>query len=124
MSGNVAKNDRLALALARGKTLAAAATEAGVCARTASRKLEDPTFRRRVADLQGEMVGRALGKMADGMASAASTLRKLLKAENESVRLGACRALLELGVKLRESVEQEQRLAEIEARIASQKAQK
>jgi len=66
---------------------------------------------------QAEMVGRALGKMADGMADAADRLRQLLAAESESVRLGACRALLELGVKLRESVELEQRLADVEARL-------
>jgi hypothetical protein len=62
------------------------------------------------------MIGRALGKMADGMAEAAGTLRELLTAESESVRLGAARSLLELGVKLRESVELEERLAALERR--------
>lgn len=41
-----------------------------------------------MAGLWAEMVGRALGKMADGM-TAADTLRALLTAEGESVRLGA-----------------------------------
>jgi hypothetical protein len=54
------------------------------------------------------------------MARAAGTLAKLLDAEKESVRLGAARALLELGVKLRESVELEQRLAALEQRMSSQ----
>jgi hypothetical protein len=63
------------------------------------------------------MVERATAKMADGMAEAADELRALLKAEGESVRLGACRALLELGAKLRESVEFEKRLANLEERL-------
>ncbi len=64
------------------------------------------------------MVSRATGKMGDGMAEAADVLRALLKAESESVRMDACRAMLELGVKLRESVELEERLTALEARIA------
>jgi hypothetical protein len=44
------------------------------------------------------------------MTSAADTLRGLLDAANSgTVRLGAARALLELGPKLRESVELEER---------------
>ena len=49
----------------------------------------DPDFRRRVAELRADMVSRATGKMGDGMAEAADVLRALLKAESESVRLGA-----------------------------------
>jgi hypothetical protein len=106
----------LALALATGHTLCDAARCAGVGERTAARRWADPAFRRRVGELRGEMAGRALGKMADGMADAADGLRRLLAAESESVRLGACRALLELGTKLRKSVELEARLAALEAR--------
>jgi hypothetical protein len=41
-------------------------------------------------------------------------LRKLLATDRESVRLGAARSQLELGVKLRKSVEWEHRLADLE----------
>jgi hypothetical protein len=65
------------------------------------------------------MVGRALGKLADGMADAGDVLRALLGAEiPPAVRLGACRTMLELGTKLRESVELESRLAALEATAA------
>jgi hypothetical protein len=60
------------------------------------------------------MVQRALGRMADGMADAADKLRQLLNAESESVRLGAARALLELGAKLRDSVELASKVEELE----------
>jgi hypothetical protein len=114
-------DDALALRLAAGETLATATAGARVSERTAARRLADPIFRRRVAELRAEMVSRALGTMADGMADAAATLRKLLNAESESVRLGACRALLELGVKLRESVALEERLAALERQVEGDK---
>jgi hypothetical protein len=56
--------------------------------------------------------------MTDGMTDAADVLRQLLAAKSESVRLGAARSLLELGVKLRESVELEERLRALEEQIA------
>jgi hypothetical protein len=113
-------DEALALALATGQTLRAAAEATGVGERTATRRVAEPGFRRRVGELRAEMTSRALGRMADGMADAADVLRQLLNAESESVRLGAARSLLELGVKLRESVELEERLAALEGRLAGQ----
>jgi len=111
-----AANELLALALAAGKTQQEAAAAAGVAPRTVARRLARPAFRRRVAELRSAAVERATGKLADGMAEAADVLRRLLSAKSETVRLGACRAMLELTVKLRESVELEARLAAIEER--------
>jgi hypothetical protein len=106
----------LAAALAAGLTVDAAATRAGVSQRTAHRRLAEPDFRRRVAELRGGMVERALGRAARGMSAAADRLRRLLKAKSESVQLGAAKALLELTVKLRESVELEARITALEQR--------
>jgi transposase-like protein len=111
------RQEAVALALAAGATIPDAAGRAGCGARTIKRWLAThPAFRRRVGELRGEMIGRALGKLADGMVDAAGVLRELLAAQSDQVRLGACRALLELGTKLRESVELEARLAALEAR--------
>jgi len=63
------------------------------------------------------MLQRSLGRMADGMTEAAEVLRDLLNANSESVRLGACRAMLELGVKLRETIDHEERLRVLETRL-------
>jgi hypothetical protein len=109
-------DEALALALASGLTVEAAAARAGVSARTAYRRRADPAFQQHAAELRAEMVQRAVGQLADGMADAAARLRELLRAEGESVCLGAARALLELGVKLRESTELQERLAALEAR--------
>jgi HEAT repeat protein len=115
-------DEALALALATGATLRDAAVAAGVGERTATRRWADAAFRQHVAELRGGMAARALGKMADGMSDAADQLRQLLAAKSESVRLGAARALLELGTKLRESVELEERLAALERRAAERQS--
>jgi HEAT repeat protein len=107
-------DEALALAVASGQSLRDAAGAVGVSERTAARRWADADFRRRVSALRGDMVQRCVGRMADGMAEAADVLRQLLSAESESVRLGAARSLLELGVKLRESAELEERVAALE----------
>ncbi|SRR5579884_3864613 len=108
----------LALALAGGLTVEAAAGRAGVGERTAYRRLADPAFCVRVTELRSEMVERALGKMADGMGEAADTLRQLLGAKAESVRLAAARSILEMGIKLREATELDARLRALEHQLA------
>src|SRR5262249_27813394 len=116
-NGRRKREDALAVGLAAGQTLRDAANAAGIGERTATRRWADPGFRRRVAELRAGAVERATGRMGDTMTEAADMLRRLLKAESESVRLGACRAVLELSARLRESVEFEARLATVEALI-------
>lgn len=113
-NGRRKRDDALAVALAAGQTLRDAAAAAGIGERTATRRWAEPAFRRRVGELRAEAVARATGKLADSMAEAAAVLRKLLTAESESVRLSACRAVLELSVKLRESQELEERVRALE----------
>ncbi len=112
-------DEALALALATGQTLRAAADLAGIGERTAARRWADRAFRGRVSALQWEMVRRSVGRMADGMTEAADVLRRLLAAESENVRLGAARTLLDLGLQMREVVDLEQRLAELEEQFGA-----
>jgi HEAT repeat protein len=107
-------DEALALAVASGQSLRDAAAAVCIGERTATRRAADPDFRQRVAELRTEMTSRALGRLADGMSAAADTLRQLLDAESESVRLGAARALLELGTKLREAIELASKVDELE----------
>jgi hypothetical protein len=108
---------RLLTALAAGATVRDAARRAGVSERTAHRRLADPAFRQRVTEARAEMVERALGQLADGASEAVGTLRKLLKAKADPVKLSAARTILEVGNKLRESVELQQRIAALEQRL-------
>jgi hypothetical protein len=63
-------------------------------------------------------VSRTVGRLTDASTAAVTMLQALLEADSESVRLGACRAILELGLKLRASEELERRLAALEDRAA------
>lgn len=115
-----ARQEAVALGVASGLSLAAAARKSKVGVPTAKTwSATMPAFRRRVQELRAEMTSRALGRLADGMAFAADTLRKLLTAKSEMVRLSAARSVLELGNKLRESVELEERLQTLEQQAAS-----
>lgn len=109
-------DDALALALAAGQTLRDAAQMVGIAERTATRRIADPAFRALVGRYRQQMVERALGRLADGMSDAANVLHALLGANSENVRLGAARSLLEMGTKLREAVEMERRLTQLEMR--------
>lgn len=123
MSGHVRKNGRQAavLAIASGETLAAAARKANVAERTLYRWRNEDDFRREVNEARAEMFSRALGCMAEGIVSGALTLRQLcLKGKSESVRLSAARALIELGNRMRESVELEERMSELERRASEE----
>lgn len=107
-----------AAALAAGATATAAATTAGVDERTVRRWLVDPKYRAKVDALRNEAVGVALAKMSGSMAGAADELRALLAHPDARVRLRACRAILELGVRLRDSVEMAKQLADQAAELA------
>src|SRR5581483_9801507 len=92
------RQESVALGVASGLSLAAAARKAKVGVPTAKHwSATLPAFRRRVRDLRAEMTSQALGRLVDGMASAADTLGFLSrKGKSEMIRLSAARAVLEL----------------------------
>jgi hypothetical protein len=104
----------LIVALASGNSVRKASELAGISERSVWRKLQDPNFRARISQLRGESVAQAVGILTESMTEAATTLRSLLSASSEVVRLGASRALLELGTKLRDVTEFESRLQALE----------
>jgi hypothetical protein len=104
----------LLTALANGHTIRDAEALAGIGERTATRYVANSDFRRKVAEFRGEMVQRAVGRRAYSSAEAVETLRRLLNAPNDDAKLGAARSILELGNRLREAVELEQRIAALE----------
>src|SRR5262245_51311891 len=111
------RQDAVALELAAGASLHEAARRTGAGERTIKTwTAAKPQFARRVAELRAEMTSRALGRLIDGMALAADTLRKLLTAKSEMVRLGAARSVIELGTRVREIVELEERISALELR--------
>ena len=113
--------DALLLALACGATVEAAGRQCGLSERTIYRRLREPDFRQRLQDLRTDMVQRTAGMLTAAAGEAVKTLLALQKeATPPSTRLGAARAVLELGVKFRETVELEERLAALEKHLPNQ----
>jgi AcrR family transcriptional regulator len=117
-SGREPADEALAVALAAGRTVADAATAAGVSESTAYRRLRDPEFRARVTELRDEMVSRAAGRLADSMTEAADVLRALLADADPHLRHKAAVKLIELGVKVTELADLERRVEDLEQRFA------
>ena len=98
--------DSLLLALACGATVEAAARQCGITERTVYRRLQDPECAAKLRQLRSDMAVRAAGALT---AASTESVRTLLHLQKEShppaVRLGAARAVLEIGMKLREVVD-------------------
>jgi HEAT repeat protein len=110
----------LIAALAAGASIREAAEAAGVGERTVYRRLQDPDFKRRVTQARSAFISGAVGKLAEASIEAVATMRELLSAKSESVRLSAARAILEIGPKLREHTELEERIAALEEATADE----
>src|SRR5438552_14867817 len=91
-------DEKLLLALACGATVESAARTSGLSERSVYRRLADETFHERLQHLRGEMVQRTAGTLTAAGNEAVKTLLALLGESNPgTVRLGAARAILEMG---------------------------
>jgi hypothetical protein len=109
----------LMLALACGATKEAAARKAGVSESTVYRRLNEPGFLRELNELRRDMVQRASGMLTAATLEAAKTLLALQDPSMPpAVRLGAARATLDFGMKIRQIVELEERLVAVETLLA------
>jgi hypothetical protein len=108
----------LLLALACGATVEQAAQQSGLSARTAHRRLAEPAFRQRLQQARGDMVQRASGMLTAATLEAIKTLLALQQpSAPPAVRLGAARAVLEQGTKLREAADLTARIEALEAQL-------
>jgi len=112
---NPRADERLLTLLAFGATQEHAAREAGVSISTVKRRLADPAFCRRKQALLAETVQRMAGAYVAAGMGAVQTMVELMKASySGTVRLGAARAIVEVGMKVRETADLEQRLTALE----------
>jgi hypothetical protein len=110
----------LVVALACGASPESAAQKAGLSVRTVHRRQADPAFRAQVNAVRADMVRRAANLFTAASMPAIKTITTLQEsATSEAVRLGAARAIIELGCKLRETVALMERLAALEERLES-----
>jgi hypothetical protein len=108
----------LLISFACGATIEGAASKANVSAATAKRRLLEEGFQRRLREIKDDMVKRAAAMLTAASMEAVKTLTQLLDRESPAaVRLGAARAILELGVRLRESAELHERIVQLEQHV-------
>ena len=111
--------DALLLTVACGASVDQAARQCGLSVRTVYRRLAEADFRRRLQALRSDMVSRTVGTLTAAATEAVRTLLELLKSSaSDAVRLGAARAVLEMGLKVREAADLEERLAALEQQLA------
>jgi hypothetical protein len=112
-----AADDTLALALASGATVAAAAQVARVSQRTVYRRLQDAAFKARVDGEREGLIVRTVGGLSALGVLATEQLRKLLSATSEAVQLGSCRAILEYQFRGAELITLTKAIADLRQRL-------
>ena len=113
--------DAVILALACGATVETAARQCGLAERTVYRRMKEPDFKKRLKQVRADIVRRTAGALTAAATESVRTLMELQKSPSPPpVRLGAARAVLELGMKVREIADLEERLVAMEERLKMQ----
>lgn len=105
-------------ALAAGRTIAAAAREAGISERTLRRRLADTGFAAQVHAARARIIEEAVGRLAGAAAGAIETLVRLLTSANEPVVVSAAKGLLDNLLRYRAAHDLDERLTRIEDAVA------
>jgi len=115
-NGRHRADETLLMALACGATVENAARAAGVGPRTVQRRLNAPEFRKRLQALRRDIAERSTGAL---IAARLESMKTFLALQHPTippaVRLGAARAVFEIGMRLHEYSEITERIAALEA---------
>ena len=116
-SGRKNAEEAFLMALVCGSTIDIAAEKARISRRTAHTWLQNPAFQKRLAKLKAETIKRFTDMLTAANLEAVKTLLDLQKATTkDTVRLGHAKAIIELGLRLRQSHDLAERLAALEQR--------
>lgn len=117
-----ARQQKALAALLTSPSKAAAAKAAGISPRTLRDYLADPEFQTAYRDAFGNMVEDAARQSQQAISPALSTLREIVedKGEDAQARISAARAILSHGIKLTETTDILNRLAELETEMRSE----
>ncbi len=109
--------DSVALALARGSTVAEAARTCGVAESTVHRWLKEEPFRSQIRQLRGSILGPGIGRALDEVLKSVETFTKVRDMEQADprVRLDAAKALIDTALKGRQHLDWEDRWKALEA---------
>lgn len=117
-------DEKLLQSLACGSTVNQAAISAGVSERTAYRRLDDADFIAKLNAMKAEFLDRATRMLS---ASSIESIRTLLSLQSQTVperiRLGAAKAMLTLGIRIREEHDLSKRLEGVEQMLKFLKAE-
>lgn len=103
--------------LAAGASLKDAAKAARVSERTARRRIADPDFQKQVTALRSQAITQAAARLSATCCEAVDTLRGLLAADQDNIRVRAALGILSQTVSVRTHVELAERLAAAESRL-------
>lgn len=109
-----AKQERVALLIASGRTIKDAAAEAGAGERTVHTWLEDQAYRAHVSALRGRLLDEAVGRLAGCASEAVATLAELLGEDQPAVRLRAALGILDQLIRVRQHAELDERITNLE----------
>src|SRR4029077_17817521 len=115
------RDELIAYHLARGATRDEAGRVAGCCKRVVYNRLTDPQFKLLVTDFRRAMLDEAVGKLAIVAGRAVEGLTAALDDDRATIRVRAATTLLDALLRVRAHAELEDRLTEIEWRVASSK---
>ena len=117
-----ARQQKALAALLTSPSKAAAAKAAGISPRTLRDYLADPEFQTAYRDAFGNMVEDATRQAQQAISPALSTLREIVedREEDAQARISAARAILSHSVKLTETTDVLNRLAELETEMRSE----
>ena len=114
-NGRKNADNKVILALACGATIESAARQSGVSETTIYRRLNEPSFQLRLREVQADILNRTAAALTAAATESVRTLMELQKPGTPpATRLGAARAVIELGLKIREIVALETRIATLE----------
>lgn len=114
-----AKQKKVIRALLENPTRRDAARAAGVSEATIWRMFQEENFREAYRQASTRTLDAAIGALQAGSNEAIETLREIM-ADDEAhtaARVTAARTILEMGLRCRELIEHEERIAELEQRI-------
>lgn len=112
--GTKNKDVLLASVIATGLSATAAAQQLKLSLRSVQRRMAMPSFRTMVFALRAEMVETILGRMTERLTRATDAVAELLDAPEPHIRLRAARLLYQTAFRLREAVDVDHRIREIE----------
>lgn len=115
------RDELIAYHLARGATREEAGRAAGCCKRVVYNRLADSDFKLLVSEYRRAMIDEAVGKLATVAGRAVDVLTAALDDDRPTIRVRAAISLLDALLRVRAQTEIDDRLTEVEKRLASSK---